>query len=59
MYSCPVRAGIVFPPSRRGATLDQITEPKLVKSRLGVPGGPILPRVRATRIAAEMAERNE
>ena len=42
-----------------GAILDRITEPKLVKSRLGVPGGPILTRVLATGIDAKMAEGNE
>jgi len=42
-----------------GAILDRITEPKLVKSRLGVPGGSILTRVRATGIDAIMAEDNE
>ena len=39
-----------------GAILDQISEPKLVKSRLGVP---ILTRARATGIDAKMAEGNE
>ena len=39
-----------------GAILDRITEPKLVKSRLGVP---ILTRVQATGIDAKMAEGNE
>ena len=39
-----------------GAILDRITEPKFIKSRLGVP---ILTRVLATGIDAKMAEGNE
>jgi hypothetical protein len=41
------------------AILDPITEPKLVESQFGVPGGPILTRVLATGIDAKMAEGNE
>ena len=48
-----------FSSDASGAILDRITEPKLVKSRLGVPGGPILPRVRTAGIDAEMAEANQ
>jgi len=41
------------------AILDPITEPKLVESQFGVPGGPILTRVLATGIDAKMAVGNE